>query len=507
MKDDDKRYQEIEALEKRQRAIFNVLSEVQAERDLETRAEERLRLDRLIAEHTRELTQIEQVLAEHKPDDFLAFKERVLVNRAYTYKQNGAHREALDQWEQIAHEFPHHAEAARAIQALRELISDKDNIRELVKQVMRRLHEIKPIYLKVVQRLKNWSDSDNDKMLLDQVQMFVDGELSGTDFMESWVEFFDEDDARPAPVKIDYDKLAGRIQRGEIIIFLGSGIQQEYDPTAPDESVLVEYLAGIIEQENYNGTLSAIAEYYECRNDYGRPLLLRKLCEKLPSDANAIALYHSLAAVERPLILISAAYDRLLETVLQQYHKRFVEILSVTNPHGNFTVGDVIIRYSDKHGADSEQILPKDELSKLELLEQGYSLIYKIRGTCDGKVNGSQTAHAARQEALTLMESDYFNFARYSERIIPGYVAKQFRTREFLFIGYRPRHWEDRLLVNAILDKRGNARPDCMLIGEKPDNFEAAYWDKQRVKSYDISIRQLDGFLKKNLNKHPGVTP
>jgi hypothetical protein len=499
MQDEDKLYQEIEELEKRLLAGFKLLSEVQAERDLETRAEEKLRLDRLIEGRSRELAQMEQLLAERKPADFPALKERVLVNRAYTYKQNGAHTQALGQWEQIAREFPHNAEAARAIEGLRETIAQNGNIRDLIKQVMRRLNEIKPIYLKVIQRLKTLTDSNDDKLLLDQVQLFVDGDIDGATFMESW-ELFDSDKAtRPAPVKIDYDKLAGRIKRGEIIIFLGSGIQQEYDPAAPDESVLVDYLAGIIQQENYSGTLSAIAEYYECRNDYGRPLLLSKLCEKLPGNTDTIELYHSLAQVERPLILISAAYDRLLEKVFQQYRKRFVEILSVTNPHGNFTVGDVIIRYSDKSGADSEHIFSKDELSKLELLEQGYSLIYKIRGTCDGQVNGSQTAHAARQEALTLMESDYFNFARYSERIIPGYVAKQFRTREFLFIGYRPRHWEDRLLVNAILDKRGNARPDCMLIGDNSNNFEAAYWDKLRVKSYDISIRQLDGFLKKHV--------
>ncbi len=498
MQDEDKLYQEIEDLEKRWAVSFQALSELQAENDLETRTEEKQRRSRLIADRTQELGQLEQLIATRKPADFPAIKERVLVNRAYTCKQNGAYDKALEQWEQITREFPHNPEAPRAIQSLQEVIGKKDNIRELVKQVMRRLNEIKPVYMQVVQRLKNLSESTDDQMLVDQVQMFVDGDLSGADFMESWELFADDGLRKPSPTRIDYNRLAGRIKRGEIIIFLGSGIQQEYDPNAPDEMALVDYLARNIQQEHYNGTLSSIAEYYECRSDYGRPLLLSKLCEKLPDNTETIGLYHSLAAIERPLILISAAYDRLLEKVFQQYRKRFVEILSVVNPHGNFTVGDVIIRYSDKSGAEQEHISSKDELSRLDLLEQGYSIIYKIRGTCDGHVNGSQASQSARQDALTLMESDYFNFARYSDRIIPGYVAKQFRTREFLFIGYRPKHWEDRLLVNAILDKRGNAKPDCMLIGENSDHFEAAYWDKLRVKSYDISIRQLDGYLKAN---------
>ena len=95
------------------------------------------------------------------------------------------------------------------------------------------------------------------------------------------------------------------------------------------------------------------------------------------------------------------------------------------------------------------------------------------------------------------MESDFFKFARYADRIIPGYIAKQFRTRDFLFLGYKPRNWEDRLLANAILEKqRDLSSRNCLMIGECTDPFEKAYWDKRKVKRYNVNIRHLDKYLK-----------
>lgn len=499
IQDEEKLYQEIESLEKRWTERNDELNKLIRQRELETRTEEQLRQDAIIADRKKNLGEIERLLSERRPEDYLAFQERVLVSRAYKYKQNGVYDKALDQWKQIAVLFPANVEAPDSIRILNELLGQKDTARDLIKQVMRRLKEIKPIYMDVVQRLKNLSESSDDQMLLDQVQLFVDGELDGQDFMDVWKMFADDNPLQQhSQTRIDYNRLAGRIKRGEIIIFLGSGVHQAYDADAPDEAMLAEYLAENIRLQNHNGSLPSVAEYYDYRSDYGRPSLLSKLQEKLPNNGETIGLYHSLAAIDRPLILISSAYDNLLEKTFQQHRKRFVEILSVTNPHSGYPLGDVILRYSDRENPPNAPTYSKDGLSQLNLLESGYSLIYKIRGTCDSEDCVPHDTQFASQDALTLMESDYFNFARYSDRIIPGYVAKQFRTREFLFIGFRPRFWEDRLLVNAILEKRSNVKRECMLIGDSRDEFEAAFWDNRQVRRYDISIHQLDEHLRVN---------
>lgn len=277
------------------------------------------------------------------------FKERVLVGRAYKYKQNSAYDKALDQWKQITNLFPANPDAKDSIRILQELIGEQQNVRELRKQVMRRATEIKSIYKQVIQRLMNLTGSSDEQMLLDQVQMFVDGDIDGATFADSW-ELFAEDDANQqrSSVRIDYGRLAGRVKRGEIIIFLGSGVHQAYDTAAPDEAMLAEYLVEHIRLQNHNSSLPSVAEYYDYRSDYGRPSLLSKLQEKLPHNGETIGLYHSLAAVERPLILISSAYDSLLAKTFQQHRKRFVEILSVTNPHSGYPLGDIVLRYSDR---------------------------------------------------------------------------------------------------------------------------------------------------------------
>lgn len=500
IQDEEKLYQEIEKLEERWSKLNTDLSTIQRQKEVTTQADEKIRLQDVIGHKQQDQQELEHLIRERKPNDYNEIKQRVLVNRAYTYKQNRAYEQALDQWQQISTLYPENNDAAAAISILRELIEQQELIRELRKQVMRRVKEIKSIYKQVIQRLQNLSESNDDQALLDQVQLFADGDIDAEDFIDSWELFSGDQQPLQATPRIDYQKLAGRIKRGEIIVFLGSGVQQEYDSAILDEPMLAEQLAQHIKLgSQHNGSLSLVSEYFECRNDYGRPNLLQTLQQQLPDSqqdtAQTIGLYHSLARSERPLILISSAYDNLLEQAFQQHRKRYVEILSVTNPHGGEPVGNVILHYSDRDNPSDAPTLSKDALSQLNLLEQGYSLIYKIRGTCDALDCASGDVHVTRQDALTLMESDYFNFARYSERIIPGYVAKQFRTREFLFVGFRPRFWEDRLLVNAILEKRSNVKRDCMLIGDSSDEFEAAYWDKRNVRRYEISIQQLDEHL------------
>ncbi len=100
-----------------------------------------------------------------------------------------------------------------------------------------------------------------------------------------------------------------------------------------------------------------------------------------------------------------------------------------------------------------------------------------------------------RRDALTLSESNYFSFARYADQMIPGYLARQLRNRGFLFVGYRPRDWEDRLLVNALLEKRRNSQEPCYVIGATAEPLEAAYWESRNVKQYQIDIRELDKYL------------
>jgi len=240
--------------------------------------------------------------------------------------------------------------------------------------------------------------------------------------------------------------------------------------------------------------------------EFGRKSLVNELDMVLPSydpepdlstNTNSrIQLYESLAKVEAPLVLISSAYDNLLEQTFLNAGKKFAELSSIINRSDDYDIGHVLVRYSDSDANNTnhannandkpEKTYIEEELSRLRLLEQGYSLIYKIRGTC--KQN-------TQSDTLTLAESNYFTFARYGKKIIPAYLARQFRDRGFLFLGFSPKSWEDRLLVNTLLKKRQHSPEPCYTIGTTLDKMEAAYWDSCHVKKYQANLQELDKHL------------
>lgn len=266
-----------------------------------------------------------------------------------------------------------------------------------------------------------------------------------------------------------------------------------------EERALVGQLAKQIGYEHFDGTLPSIAEYYQLRADLGLASLLDNLRQSLPDAARVINLYQALAKVNAPLILVSSVYDNLLECTFQAAGKRFVELASIINRSEDYDIGHVVVSYSDH--SQPTYVCPEEELSRLRLLENGYSVIYKIRGTCETDNGQDAAENLLRRDAMTLSESNYFNFARYADRIIPDYLARQFRNRGFLFIGYRPKEWEDRLLVSALLEKRRNAQEPCYVIGnapqagEPPQLLESAFWEHRHVKQYHFDFRELDAYL------------
>ena len=87
---------------------------------------------------------------------------------------------------------------------------------------------------------------------------------------------------------------------------------------------------------------------------------------------------------------------------------------------------------------------------------------------------------------------------RYGKKIIPSYLSRQFRDRGFLFIGFSPNSWEERLLVNTLLKKRQYATEACYSIAStvhKQDKMAAAYWNSCNVREYQANLCDLDRYL------------
>ncbi|SDZ75592.1 CobQ/CobB/MinD/ParA nucleotide binding domain-containing protein [Thiothrix caldifontis] len=469
----------------RQALLTEKLTRLQQQRDLEHRVEEQMRSEKLIADTQEALYLVEQKLLTHQQNN--------LISKANTLKRNGEYKQALNCWHQIQLANPDSSSAAQEIALLETLQANQTKAVEIIKRLAFRMKDIKPIFKGLATTLRQPDSSPNYSVILEQTEAFLDGKLDAGDFIY-WY-------ATENPITdrhgVNIEALARRIQRGEVVLFLGSDVVSTYGDKQHGEHPLVRQLAAQIGYEHFDGSLSSIAEYYQLRPDLGVTTLLDNLRQSLPDAARVINLYQALSKTNMPLILISSGYDNLLESTFQATGKHFVELASIINRSEDYDIGHVVVSYSDH--SKPTYVCPEEELSRLRLLESGYSIIYKIRGTCE--TNKNQDSNFLGRDAMILSESDYFSFARYADRIIPDYLARQFRNRGFLFIGYRPKEWEDRLLVSALLEKRRNAQEPCYVIGnapqagEQPKLLESAFWEHRNVRQYHVDFHELDAYF------------
>lgn len=485
---DDPQHQRLRDLEERQCKLLEKLAQLHTQYDFETRKEEQLRLENMAGGIQETLLTLQRVETE-----YLTIKQQPLFIEASRLKRIGSFQEAIAIWRDILHSAPDNSMVLQEIAMLEKLAAQQAAVADLTKNLSR-IKEIRPIFKELMALLKQPAGTAEYMALVEQAEFFLTSSEPDTEgFMLWWEE--ERPSSQPTSQNVDISRLAGRVQRGEIVLFLGSGITSAYGEEDVDvqENALAKLLAKQIGYEQFNGTLSSIAEYYQLRPDFGQSALLENIRSGLPHDMHNVALYQALAKVQAPLILISAAYDSLLECAFRETGKRFVELASIVRRSDEYDIGHVVVGFSDD--SQPTTVYPEEQLSRMKFLENGYSIIYKIRGTCGGADDcGGSGDDMLRRDALTLSESSYFNFARYADRMIPSYLAKQLRNRGFLFVGYYPRDWEDRLLVNAMLERRNSQEP-CYVIGATSGPLEAAFWKSRSVEQYQIDIRELDKCL------------
>jgi hypothetical protein len=201
-----------------------------------------------------------------------------------------------------------------------------------------------------------------------------------------------------------------------------------------------------------------------------------------------------LAGITQPLILISSAYDTLLENAFHRTGKKYALITSLIGTESDSDVGHVLIQYSDQDTIISTYL--EEDLSHLNLLNEGFSLIYKIRGYLGPHIDQG----IYQQNALTLSEENYFTFARYIDKLIPSYIVRQFIGRGFWFLGYTPTHWEDRLIANTILYRRRHQTEPAYAVSQNATRFEETYWERHGVRRYAFSLKEFVERLEENFS-------
>jgi hypothetical protein len=423
-------------------------------------------------------------------------EKKELIQHALKNELAQSFEEAIEKWKMIHDLDPADPNAGKQIKKLEDRLQYSRQLEDYISQIVSRRSEI-PIYVKVIGRLQNMQGSgQEDTATLSAVEDFLLRRTQASEFMEYWKDL-EKNPSTAAEGQPKYAILADRLQRGEVILCLGSDIPRLSGINKLELHRLIQELAKRADYENFTGSLSMIAQYYEM-SDYGRPALVRNLNTFLnEGDIPEINIYKLLANIEQRLILISTTYDMFLENYFRAFNKRHVIISPILYNRENFTLGDstinlnignIVICYSDKR--DIIVLSSKEELSNLKGLEN-YSIIYKILGYCE-----SFKPDVGR-DAWTLTEENYYEFARNIGNSIPDYIVNQFKDRLIYFVGYSIQNWEDRLLVSLILNRTQYV--SAKVITQPVDSFERAYWKWKKVEVYPVDLEEFVTQLEANL--------
>lgn len=536
---------------------------------IETRAEEKGRYEHLIEQSESDRNDIEKRMErlENKiREEERKEKIQEILDKTYERERAGAISYALA----ILRDAVDNGFDTQLIQSEIDRLEKKSLVVEEASFLLKRIYlkefrsDIKSVFTEVVSKLQvSKNEGVEDDSFVPLIKQYVEGEIKPGDFLEHW-EGFQGQIRNSQPANVDFRSLAGRLKRGELVLFLGSDIPNLYVPDQWQLNHIISELASAANLTDFKGSLSTVSEYYQMRTDYGLSSLLEKLYPLLPHPryvitgdtienlkehlpvtiikdlktisnwtfqsqeqfietlkentgqvpaehhmdliiesalSNDIPLYRLLSKINTPLVLIVTGYDTLLESAFRKAGKKFAVISSfmrnkrTQDQKENYRVSKLLVKYSDNDVRDVFDL--EENLSQLNLLREGYSVIYKIRGILNPDTDDE---YQEASQTLILCEKSYLEFARYNEQLIPSYISNLLLDRSLLFMGFLPKQWEDRLIANAILErhqKNTNHSPS-QTVRSTMDPFERAYWEKWNVSTYQFNLPDFVNRLEEN---------
>lgn len=270
-------------------------------------------------------------------------------------------------------------------------------------------------------------------------------------------------------------KLAQNIIEGNAVLFIGSELAYQHQINPVTEQTFARKMAEELGLKNFQGSLSKVIAYGYAGGKKG--FVKQKLAEYLQYNRE-LSFYQLLAKSDEPQIVISMSYDDQLEQCFSRHNKKFAVLeLDYFDPERL-----MYLKCSDE--PYSRKVTGTD-LSKEMLVGKHYSLIYKIRGTYHNNI---------QEDRLVLEEANFFDLAA-SKNQIPDYLRRLIQGSECWFLGFRPRNWDDRLLVDILLSAMRDSRMREKIhvrIEKNIDQFEKTYWKLPNVVCHQFELTGLD---------------
>ncbi len=368
--------------------------------------------------------------------------------------------------------------------------SANNAIQEKRNKLATKFGELGNIFFKVVMnRLKQIEmrepDSDEETLLI-LIDEFLNANMSASDLKEAWKGTLDNS---PQTVELpNYSILGERLSDGGIIPFLGADISELTDPPLPSLEDLTGRLAEEAEYSGFDGPLTMISQYFQM-TEYGRKKMVQTVKENVKfstETAKINPLFVMLAKIKEPILIITSSYNTLLEDTFPE-NKKFVVMSHLITEN---SAGNIVLKYSDTK--EEEKTFLAEQISGLKLIENGYSIIYKVCG-CLG-------ISSDENDALLISEEDFFSFARTEKVIIPDYIHTYIKNRSLLFIKNNLNRWQERLVLNAILDKKRTSKKVLSFaVSDSTEKYEEAFWKFNDVTQYKVDLNAFVSEIEKKI--------
>jgi hypothetical protein len=310
------------------------------------------------------------------------------------------------------------------------------------------------------------------------------------------------------PLEPPYGEIADILKRGEIIPFLGAGVnfgvRQPPDATwngnpcgfLPSGSELARFLASKAsfpsQDEHDLMDLAKVSSYFV--ETVARRRLRQRLHEVFDQDFSPCDIHTYLAEVSRlcPLLIVTTNYDDLIE---QAFRKLDCPFDLVVHPTDRKEVEASVLWWKD--GAhEPEAVTP----NRLFIDLKTTTVIYKMHGTVD-RAKGTDDSAKGRWDSYVITEDDYVDFLARIQSAVPAQFMRYFRERQFLFLGYGLRDWNLRVVLKNLrtaqpVENVSDTADDeedlrSWAIQYRPSELEVQLWSARKIRIYDVDINEF----------------
>jgi hypothetical protein len=425
-------------------------------------------------------------------------KEKVISSMAAEAQQmenNASFHEAVKTWKDIRDLEPTYPGIDDKIESLNTKAETQTHTRKLLQRLSPWKTQLGDLlFSRVKNRLKKIEKegiAKQEQEYMELVEDFVGEKITVSQFKERLEPGTAITSREQGP---NYESLAGRLHRGDMIPFLGHDALNLSGFPAPTSKEITQQMAAEVNWFDFSGTLPMISQYFQTVIEKSRGMIVDKIKElagKQIESCPLCPLYEVLADIEKPLLVISTSFHQQLEKVFQEKGKKFAVVSHDFQAGPGDDPGKLVIKkYPDSLGKAPDC---DEDLSEFKPLENGYSLIYKICG-CFGLLEKDQ-------EDLLLLENDFFAFSRRLERLVPDYITGKFPRQGFLFLGYNLEEWQNRLIANAMLDKRAYSSESCSAVWEDPGPYDLAFWNSHHVNILNVDLKEFAFQLKEKIKQ------